>query len=93
MGHPGPIRERVVVCNPPMGLHMRPAVAFAKLARSVNCVVTVYHGDKKADGRSPSDLMMLFAPPGTALIVELEGEDADIIRQPLLDILTAEGDL
>lgn len=75
-----------------MGLHMRPAVAFAKLARSVKCAVTVYHGDRKADGRSPTDLMMLFAPPGTALILELDGEDADIIRQPLLDILTADGE-
>ena len=71
---------------------MRPAVAFAKLVRSVKCIVTVYNGEKKADGRSPTELMMLFAPPGTALDLEIAGEDADLIRQPLLDILTATGD-
>ena len=88
----GLIRQTVVVANPPMGLHMRPAMAFAKLARSVKCSVWVSLGDKKADGRSPTDLLMLFAPPGTELVLELEGDDAEIILQPLIDILTDEGE-
>ena len=88
----GLIRQTVVVANPPMGLHMRPAMAFAKLARSVKCNVCVSNGEKKADGRSPTELLMLFAPPGTELVLELEGEDAELILQPLIDILTDEGD-
>jgi phosphotransferase system HPr (HPr) family protein len=80
------------VGNPPVGLHMRPAMAIAKLARGLRCTVTVIFGEKKADGRSPTDLLMLLAPPGSELTLEVDGEDADLIVQPLVDILTAEGE-
>ena len=83
------IRKTVVMANPPDGLHMRPATAFAKLARGFRCSVSVRCGDKMADGRSPTDLLMLIALPGTELEVILDGEDAEIAVEPLLAILTA----
>ena len=75
-----------------MGLHLRPATAFAKLVRGMNCRVTLSNGDKKADGRSAFDLLGLLAPPGTELLLEIEGEDADIALEPLCEILTSEGE-
>ena len=75
-----------------MGLHLRPATAFAKLVRGLKCSVTLSHGDKRADGRSAFDLLGLLAPPGTELVLEVEGEDADIAVEPLCDILTSDGD-
>ncbi len=86
------IQKTVVVANPPMGLHLRPATAFAKLVRGFKCTVTLSHGEKRADGRSAFDLLGLLAPPGTELLLEVEGEDADLAVEPLCDILTAEGD-
>jgi phosphocarrier protein HPr len=86
----GLIRQTVIVGNSPMGLHMRPAMAFAKLANTVQCSVRVFVGEKPANGRSPMELLMLFAPPGTELTLELDGDDADGILQPLIDILTDE---
>jgi phosphotransferase system HPr (HPr) family protein len=86
------IRRTVIVANPPDGLHMRPATAFAKLARGFRCAVTVRNGDKVADGRSPHELLMLLAPPGTELVVELTGEDAAAAVDLLLAVITAEGD-
>ncbi len=86
------IQRTVVVANPPMGLHLRPATAFAKLVRGLKCSVTLSHGDKRADGRSAFDLLGLLAPPGTELVLEVEGEDADIAVEPLCDILTSDGD-
>jgi len=86
------IRKTVVVANPPMGLHLRPATAFAKLVRGLKCHVTLTNGDRRADGRSAFDLLGLLAPPGTELLLEVEGEDADIAVEPLCEILTAEGD-
>ena len=80
------------MANPPMGLHLRPATAFAKLVRGLRCNVTLYHGDKRADGRSAFDLLGLLAPPGTELLLEVEGEDADIAVEPLCEILTSEGE-
>ncbi len=85
----GPIRITVTMGNPPDGLHMRPATAFAKLARGFRCAVSVRCGEKTADGRSPTDLLMLIALPGTELEVTLEGEDAELAVEPLLAILTA----
>ena len=86
------IRRTVIVANPPMGLHVRPATAFAKLLRGLKCSVTLTNGDRRADGRSAFDLLGLLAPPGTELTLEVEGEDADIAIEPLCDILTHEGD-
>jgi len=86
------IRQNVVVGIAPMGLHMRPAMEFAKLVQAARCTVSVFHGEKKADGRSPTDLLMLFAPPGTELTLELDGDDADALLQPLIAILTAEAE-
>lgn len=86
------IQRIVVVANPPMGLHLRPATAFAKLVRGLKCNVTLSHGDKRADGRSAFDLLGLLAPPGTELVLEVDGEDADIAVEPLCDILTSEGE-
>jgi len=86
------VRRTVIVANPPDGLHMRPATAFAKLARGFRCAVSVRHGEKVADGRSPTDLLMLIALPGTEVEVVLEGEDADVALEPLVAILTANDD-
>ena len=86
------VRRKVIMANPPDGLHMRPATAFAKLARGFRCVVTLRHGEKTADGRSPTDLLMLIALPGTELELVLDGEDADIAVEPLVAILVGHDD-
>ena len=88
------LRRSVVVANP-NGLHMRPATRFAQQARVLPQRVTVTHGDRRADGKSSLDLLMLIAMPGAELWVELEGDDtgetAEAIRA-LCDILAAPGD-
>jgi phosphotransferase system HPr (HPr) family protein len=84
------VRRKVIVANPPDGLHMRPATVFARLARGFNCTVSVRHGEKVADGRSPTELIMLIALPGSELELVLEGDDADAAVEPLVAILTAQ---
>lgn len=86
----GPISRTVVVGHAPMGLHMRPAMAFAKMARTGTAKVVVRLGDKSADGQSPMELLMLFAPPGTELTLELEGEGAEDLMDKLAEILSSE---
>lgn len=86
------IRKTVIVGNAPDGLHMRPATAFAKLARGFRCAVTLRNGDRTADGRSPTDLLMLIALPGTELELVLDGDDADIAVEPLVAILVGQDD-
>jgi phosphocarrier protein HPr len=78
-GHPlpnsGPLRRTIVVRNP-HGLHMRPAMAFARLANRFRSAVTIRRQDKAANGRSMVQLMTLAALPGTELVLEVDGEDA-----------------
>ncbi len=86
------VRRTVIMGNAPDGLHMRPAMAFAKLARGFRCTVTLRHDDRVADGRSQNDLLMLIALPGAELELSLDGEDADIAVEPLVAILIGSDD-
>ena len=84
-------RRTVTVANP-LGLHLRAATAFARASMQVRSVVTVRNGSKQADGRSPSDLILLLAFPGDELLLEVEGEDADEVIEPLANRLGSSGD-
>jgi phosphotransferase system HPr (HPr) family protein len=86
-----PIRRTVVVVNP-NGLHMRPATTFATLAGSMVCDVFVWNGEKRANGKSLWDLIGLCAMPGTELLVEIDGADAEAVIGRFIDILASPGD-
>jgi phosphotransferase system HPr (HPr) family protein len=82
----GRLREAVVIVNP-QGLHLRPATAFAKLAQRFECAVTVWKGENSVNGKSPLDLLLLAAEPGTELVVEVHGHDAKTALPALLEVL------
>jgi phosphocarrier protein HPr len=71
------VRRTIIMGHEPYGLHMRPAAEFAKCARKWSGTVTLHHGEQTADGTSPSELMMLMAMPGTELVLEADGPDAE----------------
>ena len=84
----GCLRSTVLITNP-QGLHMRPAMAFAKTASRYASTVSVWHGDRSANGKSLLNLMMLAAESGTELVVEVQGSDAAEALSALVDILAA----
>lgn len=88
MTNAGPLRRSITVTDP-NGLHPRPATAFAELANRFECRVTVWHGDKVANGKMPWDVIMLVALPGSELVLEVEGPDAHEALEPLAAILAA----
>src|SRR5262245_45233471 len=69
------------------GLHMRPAAAFAERAQEFKCAVTVRKADKRVDGKSVWDLMMLAADQGSELTVEAAGTDAADALKALVTVL------
>ena len=71
-----PLRATIVVQNP-NGLHMRPAMGFASLAKRFRAVVTVRRQDRMADGKSGMQMMLLAAMPGAELVLEVDGEEAE----------------
>lgn len=86
----GPQRKTVRVINP-LGLHWRVAERFSRTARAFTCAVRVFNGDTRADGKSPTDLILLVALPGAELVVEVDGSDAVAALDPLAEILASPG--
>jgi phosphotransferase system HPr (HPr) family protein len=87
----GAMRKTVAVANP-NGLHMRPATLFAQAARGFRSAVTVWNGDRRADGKSSLDLILLVALPGAELVLEVDGDDAADAIGPLADLLGSPGE-
>ena len=87
----GPMRRTVRVTNP-NGLHMRPATVFAQKARTYRSAVTVWNADRRADGKSSLDLILLTALPGAELVLEVEGDDAAEAAALLADLLGSPGE-
>ncbi len=81
-------RGTVVVVNP-QGLHMRPASAFAAKAQTFPGSVSVWKDGQCVNGKSLIDLLMLAAEPGTELVVELHGDDAEAALPGLMEILAS----
>lgn len=82
----GVIRKTVTIKDP-MGLHPRPATAFAQLASRYESRVTVWYGDKPANGKNAWELIMLVALPGAELTVEIDGPDAPEACESLCECL------
>ncbi|MEQ8769218.1 MAG: HPr family phosphocarrier protein [Phycisphaerales bacterium] len=70
-----------------LGLHARPATAFADVANAYACVVTVRKGDETFDGKSIMELMMLAATQGTEIDVEAVGDGAADCLASLTDLV------
>jgi phosphotransferase system HPr (HPr) family protein len=70
---------------------MRPASAFAQAAQQFACSVTVRNGDRGVDGKSWVNLILLAARPGTELVLEVSGPDADDALELLAEVLASDG--
>ena len=71
------VARRQVGVSHVLGLHLRVAGRFVKLANSFQSDVKVYCKDIMADGRSILSLLSLAAECGTMLALEAEGCDAE----------------
>jgi phosphotransferase system HPr (HPr) family protein len=83
---PAALRRTITVVNP-QGLHLRPAAAFAKRAREFAASVQVLRDDRAVNGKSQLDLVLLAAEPGTELIIEVSGPDAESAIEALAELL------
>jgi phosphocarrier protein len=67
------------------GLHARPATQFVEAANRFLSRVTVLKNDKRVNGKSVMEMMLLDAEQGTTLRIEAEGEDAEECLLALVD--------
>lgn len=69
------LTEKVTIVNK-LGLHLRAAAEFVKVASKFKCQINVKHGIHNASAKSLMGLMTLAAAKGTTLEIIAEGEDA-----------------
>lgn len=70
-----PASVNVTITNK-LGLHARPAMAFADTAAQFKSDIHVIKAGNKYDGKSIMNLMMLAATQGTELEITASGPDA-----------------
>ena len=71
------LSKDLVVSNP-LGIHARPASVFVQTATGFASDVSVTNLDTSntADGKSVMSMLMLSAPQGTRIRLDVSGEDA-----------------
>ncbi|HHN77965.1 MAG TPA: HPr family phosphocarrier protein [Phycisphaerales bacterium] len=77
---------RVKIVNK-LGLHARPAMSLAEIAKKYDSDVALKRGDQKIDAKSVMEIMLLAATFGTELLIEAEGEDARECVEALRELI------
>ncbi len=72
----GTVRKHFVVMNK-LGMHARPAAKFVKIANGFVCEILVEKDSETVNGKSIMGLLMLTAGPGSRLLVQATGADAE----------------
>lgn len=70
------ITKELVVINK-LGIHARPAAMFVKVANRFDSDIFVAKDGETVNGKSIMGLMMLAAGPGSKLMLEVKGTDAE----------------
>ena len=83
------IRKKITIKNK-QGLHARPAASFVQIANKFGARVTVKHQGEEVNGKSIMGILMLGAERGSQIIIEVEGDDAQLALLELEKIVTSE---
>jgi phosphocarrier protein HPr len=81
-------RRRVTILSP-LGIHLRAADEFVRLARQFQADLWVRRGDNEANGKSVLELITLTAEFGTTLELEASGTDAGPMLAALCALVAA----
>lgn len=85
--------QRTVVVASPVGLHARPAAAFAKAAAGAGVPVTIRRGDGPAvPAASIVSVLTLNVRHGEEVVLEAEGAGADAALDALAALLSTGDD-
>ncbi len=78
---------RVIVIRNEQGLHARPADMFVKLAHQFNSQIMLVRDNYRVEARNIMDLLTLGAGPGTELVLEAYGDDAQQAVEALAQLV------
>ena len=71
------------------GLHARASASFVKTAEQFDAEVSVKKDDQTVSGGSIMGLLMLGASPGTTILIETEGPEAEEALEALTALVEA----
>jgi phosphocarrier protein HPr len=71
------------------GLHARASAAFVKTAEQFDAEVSVTKDGQTVNGGSIMGLLMLGASPGSTILIETEGQDAEEALEALTALVEA----
>lgn len=77
------MREFQYIIKDESGIHARPAGALVKKAAEFQSKVTIYKGEKAADGKRIINLMGLGVKKDDEIRVVVEGEDENLATEAL----------
>jgi phosphocarrier protein HPr len=80
------IEAEVEIVNE-LGLHLRAAAAFARVAEAYKSEVSMLRDELRANGKSIISLVTLNAPKGTRIRVIAEGDDAEAAVNALRELI------
>lgn len=78
---------RILVIRNTQGLHARPAEMFVRKAKQFQSRIELILEDRRVEARNIIDLLTLGAGPGTRLVLEAEGEDAQQAVEALVRLV------
>lgn len=80
------ITQRLTICNP-KGFHARSAAKFVNCATNYNCQVEVSYLDKKVDGTSLIQLMLLSPACGEDIQIFAKGAESSQALKALSELV------
>ena len=83
------VTKKLTVKNK-QGLHARPAALFVQVANKFNSRISVKRGDEKVNGKSIMGILMLGAEKDSEIIIEAEGDDAQMAILDLEKVVVTE---
>src|SRR5687767_7492244 len=78
---------KVVTIINPLGVHLRPADLFVRLATQFRSSVEIIKNSERFDGKSVLSLLTLAAVQGTELQIKTTGPDAEEALSALVDLV------
>ena len=90
MSHDTTVARRQIEITNSLGLHLRPADKFVKLALRYQAEIRVHYNGCQFNGKSILDLTTLAAECGTRLELEARGPDAVEALEALAGLVSAQ---
>ena len=81
------LTTRLQIINP-LGLHARAASKFVNVAKSYSAEIALRKDAEQVDGKSIMSVMLLAAPVGSEIELQVSGDDAQAAFDALCELVT-----